>query len=121
MSFPADDEIDEEYSISSEEFGNELLKSSGFEPGMVEAKKNAVTKMEELNKGLGQLVAQLMDALKVLRKKNPQPSNPLLVKGILTTGQHSLFFSLEDRPKSPFLRFFGPRSLRKNRKHVIAA
>jgi hypothetical protein len=78
---------------------------------IIEDKRVPLTSVVDLQTSLGPLLAQMLDGLKIRDltggNKRKLSSEVKTVKGILTTGQHSLFFSLQSGNPLPVLEFHG--------------
>lgn len=93
-------------------------KPSAYEQeGILEAKATDLRKVGDVDKGVGQLLAQMLDILKRKKSKKRTASNvssssaiesDFIVKGILSSSQHYLFFILREEENSlPILQFLG--------------
>lgn len=100
------EEEDTMEAIEDSELASEISRT------VLEAKK--LLEKGDLAQGLGQLVAQLLDGLYLeeTRKRDTEGmikkgNGVRCIKGILSTGHHTLFFSLLKTGGLPVLQFYG--------------
>lgn len=110
-SYTANEDIDED------PLEDEVSDAPSF--FFLEAKRFMLEDSSFLDHCVGQLFAQMIDVLNVKKRKLSEteefPTKDKIVKGILSTGQHSLFFLLRrvnNTDPKPTMEFYGKFSVK---------